>query len=67
VEANNLSAATITAELVSRDLEHSLNLARAFAALPGMIEAVELRAEVIDPRAALVPQAEVSQASPLLW
>jgi signal transduction histidine kinase len=43
VEANNLSAATITAELVSRDLEHSLNLARAFAALPGMVESVELR------------------------
>jgi signal transduction histidine kinase len=42
VQANNLSAATITAELVSRDLEHSINLARAFAALPGMVEAVEL-------------------------
>ena len=44
VQANNLSAATMTAELVSRDLEHSINLARAFAAMPGMVEAVELRA-----------------------
>jgi signal transduction histidine kinase len=43
VQANNLSAATMTAELVSRDLEHSINLAQAFAALPGMVEAVELR------------------------
>jgi signal transduction histidine kinase len=43
VESNNLSAATITAELVSRELEHSINLARAFAALPGMVEAVDLR------------------------
>jgi signal transduction histidine kinase len=43
VEANNLSAATMAAELVGRDLEHSTNLARAFAALPGMIAAVELR------------------------
>ena len=44
VQANNLSAATMTAELVSRDLEHSINLARAFAAMPGMVEAVQLRA-----------------------
>jgi signal transduction histidine kinase len=43
VAANNLSAATMTAELLSRDLEHSINLARTFAALPGMLEAVELR------------------------
>jgi signal transduction histidine kinase len=43
VAANNLSATTMTAELVSRDLEHSINLARAFAALPGMLEAVDLR------------------------
>jgi signal transduction histidine kinase len=43
VQANNLSAATMTAELVSRDLEHSINLAQAFAASPGMVEAVELR------------------------
>jgi signal transduction histidine kinase len=43
VQANNLSAATMTAELVSRDLEHSINLAQAFAALPGMVEAVALR------------------------
>jgi Cache domain/His Kinase A (phospho-acceptor) domain len=43
VVANNLSAATMAAELVSRDLEHSTNLARAFAALPGMVAAVELR------------------------
>ena len=43
VGANNLSAATITAELVSRELEHSIDLARAFAALPGMVEAVGLR------------------------
>jgi signal transduction histidine kinase len=43
VEANNLSAATITAELMSRDLEHSINLARAFAALPDVIMAVESR------------------------
>jgi signal transduction histidine kinase len=43
VAANNLSAATMTAELLSRDLEHSINLARAFAAFPGMVEAVELR------------------------
>src|SRR5919197_2836568 len=41
VQANNQSATTITAELVSRDLENSVNLAQAFAALPGMIEAVE--------------------------
>src|SRR4029434_9531136 len=41
VQANNLSAATMTAELVSRDLEHSINLAQAFAALPGMVEAVD--------------------------
>jgi signal transduction histidine kinase len=33
----------MTAELVSRDLEHSINLVQAFAALPGMVEAVELR------------------------
>jgi len=43
VAANNLSAATMTAEWLSRDLEHSINLARAFAALPDMLEAVELR------------------------
>jgi signal transduction histidine kinase len=43
VAANNLSAATMTAEWLSRDLEHSVNLARAFAALPGMLAAVELR------------------------
>src|SRR5919198_1963636 len=43
VGANNLAAATITAELVSRELEHSIDLARAFAALPGMVEAVRLR------------------------
>ena len=43
VQANNLSAAAMTAELVSRDLGHSINLARAFAALPGIPEAVELR------------------------
>src|SRR5215475_1028824 len=42
VAANNLSAATMTAEWLSRDLEHSVNLARAFAALPDMLEAVEL-------------------------
>src|SRR4029434_389918 len=45
VQANNLSVATMTAELVSRDLEHSINLARAFAATPGMVEAVQLRAQ----------------------
>ena len=45
VQANNLSAATMTAELVSQDLEHSINLARAFAAMPGMLEAVQLRAQ----------------------
>jgi signal transduction histidine kinase len=43
VGANNLAAATITAELVSRELEHSIDLGRAFAALPGMVEAVGLR------------------------
>jgi signal transduction histidine kinase len=43
VAAHNLLAAMMTAELVSRELEHSINLARAFAALPGMVEAVELR------------------------
>ena len=43
VEANNLAAATITAELVSREFEQSINLARAFAALPGMVGAVGLR------------------------
>lgn len=41
VQANNQSATRITAELVSRDLENSVNLAKAFAALPGLIEAVE--------------------------
>jgi len=43
VEANNLSAATITAELVSREFEQSINIARAFAALPGMVGAAGLR------------------------
>jgi signal transduction histidine kinase len=43
VAANHLSAATMTAEWLSRDLEYSINLARAFAALPGMLAAVELR------------------------
>ncbi len=41
VRANNLSAATITAELVSRDLENSLSMAQAFASLPGMVDAIE--------------------------
>ncbi len=45
VRANNQAAATITAELVSRDLENSLNLAQTFAALPGLIEQVELHDE----------------------
>ena len=45
VQANNLSVATMTAELVSQDLEHSINLARAFAAMPGTLEAVQLRAQ----------------------
>src|SRR4029453_8878130 len=45
VQANNLSVATMTAELVSQDLEHSINLARALAAMPGMLEAVQLRAQ----------------------
>lgn len=43
VAANNLSAATITAELVSREFEHNINLTRAFASLPEMVNAVESR------------------------
>jgi signal transduction histidine kinase len=43
VEANNLSTATMTAELLSREFEHGIDLARAFAALPGMVAAVDLR------------------------
>jgi len=45
VQANNVSAGTIAAELVGHDLEQNINLARAIAALPGMIEAVESRDE----------------------
>jgi signal transduction histidine kinase len=41
VQANNASAARITAELVRHDLDASLQLAQMFAALPGVIEAVE--------------------------
>jgi hypothetical protein len=40
VQANNQSATRITAELVRRDLENSLNLSNAFAALPGVVETV---------------------------
>jgi signal transduction histidine kinase len=43
VEANNLSTATMTAEFLSLELERGINIARAFAALPGMVEAVDLR------------------------
>ncbi len=41
VQANNESAARITAELVGHDLEASLQLAETFSALPGMIQSVE--------------------------
>jgi two-component system sensor histidine kinase/response regulator len=41
VWANNTSAATITDELVHRDIERSIDLARTFAVLPGLVEAVE--------------------------
>lgn len=41
VQANNEAAAEVTAELVSRDLERSRDLARTIAALPGMIDIVE--------------------------
>ena len=41
VEANNMATGTITAELVRRDLEQCVGLARAWATLPGVIEAVK--------------------------
>jgi signal transduction histidine kinase/CheY-like chemotaxis protein len=58
VQANNQSATRITAELVSRDLENSVNLVKVFAALPGMIEAVEHHnAEAVRDRLQAVVQA----------
>jgi len=45
VQANNLSAATITADSVSQSFEHSLNLARTIAASPDVIAAVQDRDE----------------------
>src|SRR5207249_358134 len=58
VQANNQSATRLTAELVSRDLENSVNLAQAFAALPGMLEAVEHHdAEAVRDRLGAVVQA----------
>ena len=41
VQSNNVSAAAITSEMMHRDLEQSISLARAFAALPGIKDAVE--------------------------
>jgi signal transduction histidine kinase len=75
VQANNQSATRITAELVSRDLENSVNLATAFAALPGLVEAVErhdeeavragLRAVVLSYRR--VDRALVTTPEAVLW
>lgn len=45
VQSNNHSAAMIAAQLVSHDLESGVQLAEAWAALPGLIESVRLNDE----------------------
>jgi len=75
VQANNESAARITAELVGHDLEASLQLAETLSALPGIVEGVRRHDEdavrarlaaVVDsyPR---VDRAFVTDPEGLLW
>ncbi|MEO6808438.1 MAG: ATP-binding protein [Isosphaeraceae bacterium] len=45
VQTDNQTAARITAELVSHDIEFSVSLAESFAALPDLVEGVERRDE----------------------
>ena len=45
VEANNRAAAQMAAELVRRDLDNCLSVARSFASLPGVVDAVERQDE----------------------
>jgi PAS domain S-box-containing protein len=45
VHANNHSAATITAELISHDLQQGVGIARTVTAMPGLIDAVRRRDE----------------------
>lgn len=45
VQSNNRTAARVTADIVSHDLEFSVSLAESFAALPGLIASVERRDE----------------------
>src|ERR1041384_245031 len=46
VQANNHSAATLTAELLARQFEQSISLARAGASFPGFVEGVKAHDEV---------------------
>jgi C4-dicarboxylate-specific signal transduction histidine kinase len=75
VQANNQSAALITAQLVSHDLEASVQLARAFAALPELVEAVErhdeeavrARLQALVQSSPRVDRAFVTDPQGLLW
>jgi PAS domain S-box-containing protein len=76
VESNNQSAAVTTAQLVKRDLENSLRLARTFAELPGLVEAVERHDEeavrrrlrvVVESNKDIIDRAIVLDTSGRLW
>ena len=75
MQANNLSAATITADSVSQSFEHSLNLARTIAASPDVIAAVQRRDEegvrarlrTVVESYPLIDRAFVTDPTGLLW